>query len=295
MSAMKANLDEVSPDPGNPYLRLKVALEFFRKPPHALSRQESEQLAQVTARQAHIEAAILTSPEASRVAVPEASRAARLTEIRGRYPDHAEFLSDMRANGLDEAALEIAIARDLIVEAVLEGVAAKIPEISETEAETYYHRHPQAFTRPETRRLRHILVTFRNDAQKEEGMRLLTTLRSDIRDSHEFAAAALRHSHCPTALEEGVIGTVGPGQLYPELEAHAFALAEGELSAPLESPVGLHLVFCEQIHPARNLSFSESKPHIIARLTEARRKKRQQAWIKHRVQAWGIAGSLARP
>ncbi|MDR2032931.1 MAG: nitrogen fixation protein NifZ [Azoarcus sp.] len=142
--------------------------------------------------------------------------------------------------------------------------------VSEKDAELYYQRHPQAFARPEMRTLRHILVTFDDAGQKKDAIALLASLRDRILQSADraarFAAAALEHSHCPTALGNGLIGTVKPGQLFPELEPHAFSLAEGALSPPLESPVGMHLIFCERIHPPMTMSFEESKARIIAHL-----------------------------
>ena len=263
-----------------PYLQLKLALDLFKKPPHALNSTESARLDEVVGKQEIIEAAILASPEAMNVVVPAATLAARLSEIRKRYPTRNEFRDDMRQNGLSEQALETAVTRDLRIEAVLERVAAQMPEASEVDAEIYYRLHPQAFTRPETRRLRHILITFDSAMQKQDALALLKTLREQIKTPEDFAAAALKHSQCPTALEGGVIGTVKPGQLYPELEPTAFALKEGERSPPLESPIGLHLILCETIHPAIKLSFADAKARVITHLTEQRRQIEQQKWIK---------------
>jgi peptidylprolyl isomerase/peptidyl-prolyl cis-trans isomerase C len=268
--------------PQSPYLRLKLSLELFRKPPDALSDKESARLAEVAGRQSRIEALILGSPEAAGVVVSETTQAARLLEIRQRYPDHEAFLADLRRNGLNEARLEVAIARDLCIEAILERVAAQTPEASAAEAEMYYRQHPEAFTQPETRHMRHILMTFDDAAQKEAVRTRLEALRARIKNAEDFAAAALKHSQCPTALKEGVIGLVKRGQLFPELEAAAFALAEGELSLPLESPIGLHLLFCEAIHPETRLEFEAVRTRVIARLTEARRHASQQKWIKSR-------------
>ncbi|MDR1935871.1 MAG: peptidylprolyl isomerase, partial [Candidatus Accumulibacter sp.] len=109
---------------------------------------------------------------------------------------------------------------------------------------------------------------------------LLETLRARIETAEDFAAAASKHSQCPTALEGGIIGTVKPGQLFPELDAPAFALAESELSLPLESPIGLHLLFCDAILPGTTLSFADARERIVTRLTEQRGQSRQQNWIK---------------
>jgi peptidylprolyl isomerase/peptidyl-prolyl cis-trans isomerase C len=266
--------------PQQAYLDLKLSLTLFQKSPRSLDEAESVRLREISGRQARIEAAILASPEALNVIVPEATLESRLEEIRQRYPKLEEFIDDMRQNGLTEAALTEAVTRDICIEAVLERIAAQAPPVSETEAESYYREHPAAFTRPETRRIRHILMTFDKAAQKEAVMTRLEALRARVKNTEDFAAAALEHSQCPTALEGGVLGAVRRGQLFPELDAAAFALAEGELSTPQESPVGLHLLFCETIHPETILSLADAKPRVIARLAEARGKNRQQAWIK---------------
>jgi peptidylprolyl isomerase/peptidyl-prolyl cis-trans isomerase C len=263
-----------------PYLRLKLALELFKKPPQALLGAEAARLGKIVAQQARIEAALLKNPEAANVIVPEATQATRLAEIHQRYTTRQEFLADMRQNGLDEAALQTALARDLVIEAMLEQVAAQTPPVSELDAEIYYHQHPEAFTRPEMRCLRHILLTFDNAAQKATAFSRLTALRTHIQNIGDFAAAAARHSQCPTALENGIIGTVKPGQLDPELEPAAFALLEGEISPPLESPIGLHLIFCETLHPALTIPFAEAKERLLARLNDERRQRRQQEWVK---------------
>ena len=267
-----------------PYLQLKLAMALFKKPPCALNEPESARLDAVVGRQAKIETAILASPEAVNVVVPTATLNARLSEIRKRYLTRSEFLDDMRQNGLSEPILEAAVTRDLRIESVLEQVAAQTPGVSEVDAEIYYHQHPQSFSRPETRRLRHILIIFDNATQKREAIARLETLREQIQTAENvpdaFAAAAHQHSQCPTALEGGIIGTVKPGQLFPELEPTAFALAADELSPPLESPIGLHLLFCESIQPGITLSFADAKERIIARMNEQRGQNRQQEWIK---------------
>lgn len=262
------------------YLHLKLSLALFKKPPRALSQKESAHLLKVAKRQKHMEAMILASHEAAGVVLSEAVQAARLQEIRARYPEREEFLTDLSRNGLDESELEEAIARDLRVEIVLEKIAAQVPEVSREEAWEYYQQHPAAFLRPEMRHMRHILITHQDAAQKKAARMLLETLCAQIKTKEDFAAAALKYSQCPTALQEGVIGTVKRGQLFPELEGAAFALSAGELSLPLDSPIGVHLLFCDAIFPAMSLEFEPVKERIVAHLTNERRQAYQRAWIR---------------
>lgn len=261
------------------YLELKLSWELFHKAPETLSDPERGRLAEVATRQNSIEQRILASPQAANVIVPATTLATRLGEIRQRYANEDDYHHDLEGSGLSEITLGEAVERDLRIESVLEKVASSSPLVSAVEAEIYYRLHPEAFDRPEARRLRHILITFNDPKQKLKVLKQLEAMRPTLTTDQSFNDAALRHSQCPTAVEGGKLGIVKRGQLYAELEEAAFALLEGEISTVLESPIGLHLVRCDEILPSGLLSFAEVSDKIIARLGDKRRKDAQRAWI----------------
>jgi arylsulfatase A-like enzyme/parvulin-like peptidyl-prolyl isomerase len=82
-------------------------------------------------------------------------------------------------------------------------------------------------------RLRQIVVASRSEAEK---------LRALLLEGADFAALARQHSLDPTRARDGELGSVARGELLPELEAAAFALAPGELSRPIQSRRGFHLL-----------------------------------------------------
>lgn len=262
------------------YLELKLSWELFKKSPDTLTEPERSRLSDIAGKQDGIEQRILSSKAAANVVVPAATLKNRLDEIRKRYPSEDEFAHDMEANGLSAATLEKAVERDLRIEAILDKVASVVAPVSRVDAEIYYHLHPEAFDQPEVRRLRHILITFDNPPQKAKAMATLEPLRTTLKNAEQFAAAALRHSQCPTAMDGGVLGMVKRNQLYAELEPAAFSLNEGEISPVLESPVGLHILRCDEIFPGGMIPFSEVCQRIIERLTDKRRRETQQEWIK---------------
>ena len=262
------------------YLELKLSWQLFQKTPETLSDPERDRLQAVAARQNTIEQRILASPEAATVIVPAATLAQRVAEVRQRYPSEDDFSHDLERSGLNETTLGEAVERDLRVESVLEKVASASEEVSAVDAEIYYRLHPDAFDRPEARQLRHILITYSSDKEKAKALAQLDLLRSTVKNAQKFAEAALRHSQCPTALEGGKLGIVKRQQLYTELEPAAFALAEGEISAVLESPIGLHIIYCDEILPNGMLPFVEVRQRIIERLTDKRRSEAQKTWIK---------------
>lgn len=262
------------------YLELKLSWELFRKAPETLSEPERHQLSEVARKQDSIEQRILASRAAADVMVPEATLLTRISEIRSRYPSTDEFAHDLERSGLNESLLAEAVERDLRVESVLEKVAAGTAPVTAVDAEIYYRLHPEAFDRPEARRLRHLLITFNSPTEKARTHAQLTALRATVRTPESFAAAARRHSQCPTAMEGGKLGVVKRGQLYAELEPAAFALTEGEISDVLASPIGLHILRCDEILPSGLLSFADVADRIIERLTDKRRREAQREWIK---------------
>ena len=145
--------------------------------------------------------------------------------------------------------------------------------VSDTEVEIFYRLHRRRLRSVETRVLRHILITLNDDYpdnRRPQVQSRLAAIRETLLDAPEdFAAAALQHSECPTALNGGLLGTVPRGSLYPELEPVAFALQAGELSAIAESPMGLHLLLCEVINAPRELSLAEASPFIRRQLERA--------------------------
>jgi peptidylprolyl isomerase/peptidyl-prolyl cis-trans isomerase C len=263
----------------NGYLELKLSWELFAKPPEALSEPERTRLVKVAARQDSIEQRILESAEGAHVAVPDATLTTRLDEIRKRYAGAEEFAQDLQRSGLAEAELEAAVQRDLRVEAVLEKVASDAAPVSAVEAEIYYRLHPQSFDRPPTRRLRHILITSDNAVEKGRARSQLEALRRALKDAEQFGAAARLHSHCPSALEGGQLGIVKRQQLYPKLDAAAFALSAGQISRVVESPIGLHIVRCDEILPSGMLPFSAVREKIVEHLSDQRRRQAQRDWI----------------
>jgi nitrogen fixation protein NifM len=267
----------------HPYLRLKLAQELFQKAPDKLAPEEQQRVEAVVERQLKIEQRILATPEAAQVILPASSVEQSLAEIRQRYLTEEEFLADLGNSGLDPESLSIAIRRDLTVDAVLDRIASRIAEVTDTDVEIFYLMHRHRFQRPEFRHLRHILLTINETLPGSDRLTALTRIegiRARLFKSPErFAEQALKHSECPTAMNGGLLGAVKRGQLFPELEPEAFALGAGELSEVLESPLGFHLIGCVSIEEARDLPLSEVREKIRLQLVDSRRRAAQKAWI----------------
>ena len=267
----------------HPYLTLKLAQELFQKPPFNLEPEERKRVEEVVARQLKIEQRILSTLEAAQVILPASSLDQALAQIRGRYTSRKEYLADLERSGLDPERLVASIERDLKVDAVLDHVASRVAEVSETDVEIFYLLHRERFHRPENRTLRHILVTINDSlpgSERPMARNKIDAIHARLLKSPErFAEQALKHSECPTAMNGGLLGTLKRDQLYAELEPVAFALAPGELSEVVESPMGFHILHCVAIEAACELPLASVRGKIHKHITESRRRASQKAWI----------------
>jgi peptidyl-prolyl cis-trans isomerase C len=271
------------------YHLLRIAHEHFHCAPEALDGPRQHEARQIALRQLLIENAVLASPEAVGVAVPAASVEAALAGVREHYRgedgalDCAAMARDLEGQGLDEGGLRRALERQLRVEAVVERAVPMPEPVGETEASLYYYLHVADFTRPEQRRARHILVTvneqFAENARDRARARLEAIAGRLRRDPGRFSEQALKHSECPTSLQGGLLGTLRRGVLYPELDAVLFALREGEISVVAESPLGFHLLCCEQVLPETVLPLAEVMPRLRTHLAEQQRRRQQKLWL----------------
>ncbi|SDG57765.1 nitrogen fixation protein NifM [Propionivibrio dicarboxylicus] len=266
------------------YLVLKLAQELFRKSPTALTAEERARVDQVARRQREIERRILAAPEAAGVHLPAASVDTAFADVRSRYASREELDAALDAAGLDLISLRASIERDLRFEAVLERVSARTPTPSDIDAEIFYLMHRDRFHRPENRTLRHILITI-DDAvpgsERTAAYRTIAAIRARvIATPSRFADEALRYSQCPSAVEGGLLGTVRRGQLFAELEPTAFALALGEVSDIVESPMGFHIFHCVAIEDDSVIPFVAVREKIRTALAESQRARAQKAWIR---------------
>jgi nitrogen fixation protein NifM len=266
------------------YLALKAAQKLYSKATAALQPEEFERVQNMAQQQHKLEARVLAAPEARGVMVPPSTLEAAMQEIRGRYPTEEEFAGDLEKNGLDEAGFSIALEREMKVEAVLEKVGTQAVSVSDMDVELYYQYHPEQFRRPETRLVRHILITISETiAENSRGAaqeRIATLATRLAKEPQRFEEQALKHSECPTALDGGKLGDLPRGKLFPELDKALFELKAGEVSGVLETELGFHILRCDTITDAGVLGYDQAKPHIRKLLEQKRKRASQQAWVK---------------
>lgn len=268
----------------SPYLLLKFASALYSSTPDALDPQQRQQVTTAAQRAQELERRILASREAIGVMVSEEALSTGLAEIEGRFASEEEFSAELNRLHMSRQELCQELGRNLRVDKVLEQVSAKVQSVSHTEVEIFYLLHHARFNQPERRTMRHILVTINEDVPDntpaQARARIAEILQECQRHPERFAELALRYSECPTAMQGGLIGQVERGQLFPALDAAAFEMRPGSLSGLLESPMGLHILRCDNVSPAGRVPLSQVRDRIREQLLSVRRQNKQRAWVK---------------
>ncbi|PKE30827.1 nitrogen fixation protein NifM [Rahnella sp. AA] len=193
----------------------------------------------------------------------------------------AAELSELSLTG--EEIEELVLHQTLLREQ-LNWVQQQAPLPDDEQVEAWYRGHSQHFIRPEQRYTRHLLLTVEGNSQGV--LDQIEAIASRLRSGQElFAREALRYSHCPSAMGGGVLGWVGRGILYPELDEMLFRLEAGQLSPAVETELGWHLLLCEEIRLPQPVPKAEALALVRQQLTARQQKHYQRAWLQQLIPA----------
>jgi len=172
-----------------------------------------------------------------------------------------------------------------LLASTLAGQVGKDVQLSEADVRQYYDAHKSEF---ETVHARHILIRFQGsqvpvrpgqkDLTDAEALAKAQELRKKIQDGGDFAAIAKTESD-----DVGSGGNSGGelppfkhGQMVPSFETAAFAMKAGELSEPVKSQFGYHLILVIS-HDVR--PFEEVRAELEARMKPEQSQKAVSKFI----------------
>lgn len=142
----------------------------------------------------------------------------------------------------------------------------------------FYQSRSQQFAVPEERRVRHILFTLPEGADEAEveavRARAEAALKR-IRDGESFAELARKMSEDPGSAElGGDLGIISKGVMEPDFEEAAFTLKEGEVSEPVLTSFGFHIIKVDEIRAGKVKPFESVRDELLKeyRRDEAERK-----------------------
>ncbi len=151
------------------------------------------------------------------------------------------------------------------LELSLDGLRDQV-SVDEATLRRMYDERAGAFSVGEERKVRHILLGAGDPADAEAIALALATageLRERIAAGDSFADLAREYSEdSGSAADGGDLGFISRGTMPESFEEAVFALAEGEVGAPVQTPFGVHLVRVDTIRPGSRRSFEEVRAQL---------------------------------
>ena len=227
----------------------------------------------------------------------------RLSAVAFRADD---FRDGLEATADDVAALFEQNADDYLVpeKRRLRFVLIDVPALkasftpSDAEVQAYYDNNLDRYTEEVSLRVSHILLRTQ-DKDAAEVRAQAESIAAEARGGADFAELARRHSEDDGTREAGGdLGTIARGQMVPEFEGAAFALEQDEISDPVTSMFGVHVIKATEKTGGTTRTLDEVRDEIVDLLqqesADARAGALAEAMAAEVTEAADLEGAAAR-
>jgi len=176
-----------------------------------------------------------------------------LYAMENSYDQEEDFKSELER-------VKANILKKYAVNKILSEVSATEDEITQ-----FYNDNSERFQKPEAVRASHILVDEFEKAKE---------IQDEIHQGLSFEEAAQKYSTCPSRQVGGDLGEFERGKMVPEFEEAAFNLKEGELSEPVKTQFGYHLIKLQYKNEARLRTIDEVREQIKQQVIRAKQEEK---------------------
>lgn len=184
------------------------------------------------------------------------------------------FLQDALANQLQEEAEFKAVLEQETQQILKQYAVRKVlteAVVTDEEVRAYYEAHIDEFKQPEQVRASHILVDSEAAAK---------VLLEDLNAGKSFEDLAAEYSSCPSKERGGDLGFFGRGQMVPEFETAAFNMNIGDVSEPVQTQFGFHLIQLTGKNEGGAMSFDDVSFDLLKNMTMERQNERYMTKVE---------------
>ncbi|MEW6261344.1 MAG: SurA N-terminal domain-containing protein, partial [Thermodesulfobacteriota bacterium] len=146
-------------------------------------------------------------------------------------------------------------------------------QVSDEDVRDYYESKPAEFEKPKTVEARHILFRTAKDASDadvEKARQKALDVLKQAREGKDFAELARKHSEDPAKANGGYLGAFKKEDMVAPFSEKAFSMQPGEISDPVRTTYGWHIIKVEKVHEAHKQSLEEATAGIRSKLKQER-------------------------
>jgi parvulin-like peptidyl-prolyl isomerase len=196
----------------------------------------------------------------------------RLAQIKKQYfgSSEARYKKQLKTQGLSEQQVTDDIKAQLVSELIFKKVTGNV-KVNDGDVKKYYDSHLSQYGTPEQRAIAHILV------KKKP---LADSLYAQIKGGADFATLAKKYSQDPGSKAQGGKLTISKGQTVAPFDAMAFLLKTGDVSRPVKTEFGYHIIKAlGPIKAAKTTPFKQVKESIRQQLLQQQKNTAMTTWV----------------
>jgi peptidyl-prolyl cis-trans isomerase D len=174
------------------------------------------------------------------------------------------------------------------------------PQITDQQARQYYQQHMKDYQVPDQVKVRHILISVPKgaDAKTDAAAKAKAEdVLKQLRAGGDWTALAKKYSDDPGSKNSGgELGMLQHGVTVPEFDKAAFSLNPGQISDPVKTQFGYHVIQTEEKQTAHTKSFDEVRGVILATMVREKEAQAAQAFaasLATEAQKTGLAKTAA--
>jgi foldase protein PrsA len=215
------------------------------------------------------------------VTVSDAQVEKQLKQIKKQYFGGSEqrYKAELKRQCVTDSEVRLDVRANVLSDSIYKKVTADA-KVTDSDVKAYYDSHQSVYTQPESRVVRHILVKDKALADK---------LYAQLKGGAAFAALAKKYSQDPGSKAQGGTLTISKGQTVPEFDKVAFDLKTGEISKPVKTQFGWHIIQAQKdATKSKKTPYAQVKQAIRQQLLQTDRSAALQKWLT------GIQGEFAK-
>ena len=171
----------------------------------------------------------------------------------------AEYYAENQDSFLNEEQLSVSYL-ELNIDQISETI-----EVDDDQLLAIYDQNVETYISQETRATRHILLSTNNGENEAVQLAKAQSLIAELSAGGDFAALATANSQDPgSAAKGGSLGLIERGQMVSEFEQAAFGLTQNQISEPIKSQFGYHIIQVTVVNLPEQQSFEDVKFDLMS-------------------------------
>ena len=204
--------------------------------------------------------------------------------VKSRFNgNRKEYEKALKQQGLTPDQYRSTLETSVLTQKLYDEVT-KDTKVTDEDILAYYTQNQSQYGTPESRDVRHVLIAEKGangqvDFAKSKAK--ADQIYAELEGGADFATIAKANSADPGSKDQGGKLTISRGQTVPEFDKVSFELKEGELSKPVKTQYGYHVIEAvSPVRPAKTTPLDDVKATIRTTLLQQKRNEVMQAWVE---------------